>query len=61
MQIGDLLEKNRGLCPQEVDEWIEDNKSKTVYELLVIKKKLAESPKEFRDVSVMRWFREEEL
>ena len=61
MQIGELLEKNRGLCPQEVDEWKEENKEKTVYELLTIKKNLTESPREFRDISVMRWFREEDL
>jgi len=57
MQIGELLEKNRGLCPEEVKEWIKENEDKKVYELLVIKKELAESPKEYTDVSVMRWFR----
>jgi hypothetical protein len=57
MQIGELLEKNRGLCPEEVEEWIKENEDKKVYELLVIKKELAESPKEYTDVSVMRWFR----
>jgi hypothetical protein len=57
MQIGELLEKNRGLCPEEVKEWIKENEDKKVYELLVIKKELAESPKEYTDVSVMRWFK----
>jgi hypothetical protein len=57
MQIGELLEKNRGLCPEEVKEWIKENEDKKVYELLVIKKELAESPKEYTDVSVMGWFR----
>ena len=57
MQIGELLEKNRGLCQEEVKEWIKENEDKKVYELLVIKKELAESPKEYTDVSVMRWFR----
>ena len=57
MQIRELLEKNRGLCSEEVEEWIKENEDKKVYELLVIKKELAESPKEYRDVSVMRWFR----
>ena len=57
MQIGELLEKNRGLCPEEVEEWIKENEDKKVYELLVIKKELTESPKEYTDVSVMRWFR----
>ena len=58
MQIGELLEKNRGLCPEEVDDWVKENGGKTVYELLVIKKELAESPKEYPDVSCTRWFRD---
>jgi hypothetical protein len=57
MQIGELLEKNRGLCQEEIEEWKEENKEKTVYELLTIKKELTESPKEYPDVSFMRWFR----
>ena len=56
MQIGDLLRTNRGLCDEEVEEWVKENEAKTVYELLVIKKELSES-KEYTDVSVMRWFR----
>ena len=56
-QIGELLEKNRGYCEQEVTEWITENESKTVYELLTIKKELSQG-KEYRDVSCMRWFRE---
>jgi hypothetical protein len=56
-QISELLEKNRGLCEEEVEEWIEENKIKTVYELLIIKKELSQG-KEYRDVSCMRWFRE---
>jgi hypothetical protein len=55
-QIGELLEKNRGLCDEEIEEWILENENKTVYELLVIKKELSET-KEYRDVSVMSWFR----
>jgi|TARA_Y100000389_G_scaffold104474_1_gene101323 hypothetical protein len=57
MQISELLEKNRGLCEEEVTQWIEENESKTVYELLTIKKELSQG-KEFQDVSCMRWFRE---
>ena len=34
MQIEELLTKNRGLCDQEIREWREDNKEKTVYELV---------------------------
>jgi len=56
MQIGDLLRTNRGLCDEEVEEWVKENEAKTVYELLVIKKELSES-KEYTDVSFMRWFR----
>ena len=56
MQIGELLKSNRGLCEEEIEEWIKENQEKKVYELLVIKKELSES-KEYRDVSVMRWFR----
>ena len=56
MQIGELLTSNRGLCEEEIEEWIKENEEKKVYELLVIKKELSES-REYRDVSVMRWFR----
>jgi uncharacterized protein YerC len=56
-QIGELLEKNRGLCQEEIDDWIKENEVKTVYELLTIKKELSQG-KEFQDVSCMRWFRE---
>lgn len=56
-QISELLEKNRGLCEEEIEEWVKENEVKTVYELLTIKKELSQA-KEFRDVSIMRWFRE---
>lgn len=58
-QIKELLQTNRGYCESEAGEYIEDVKSKTVYELLVLKKELTEH-KEFPDVSCMRWYREEE-
>ena len=48
-QISELLEKNRGLCEEEIEEWIKENEVKTVYELLTIKKELSQG-KEFRDV-----------
>ena len=51
--------KNRGLCEEEVEDWIKENEKKTVYELLTIKKELSQS-REYQDVSCMRWFREEE-
>jgi hypothetical protein len=57
MQIKELLEKNRGLCDQEIEVWLKENEDKTVYELLTIKKELSET-QEFQDVSCMRWFRE---
>jgi hypothetical protein len=57
MQIEELLEKNRGLCEEEISEWKEQNKDMTVYELLTFKKQLSQS-QEYRDVSTMRWFRE---
>ena len=57
MQIGQLLEKNRGYCEEEVSEWVKENETKTVYELLTIKKELSQG-KEYQDVSCMRWFRD---
>ena len=57
MQIGELLQENRGLCEEEVTQWVKENEIKTVYELLTIKKELSQG-KEFSDVSCMRWFRE---
>ena len=57
MQIRQLLESNRGLCDEEIEEWIEENKEKTVYELLPVKKHLSETL-EFPDVSCMSRYRE---
>jgi hypothetical protein len=57
-QIGDLLEKNRGLCDQEIEEWYKENENKTVYELLTFKKELSQT-KEYPDVSCMKWFRDD--
>tara|TARA_B100000482_G_scaffold167840_1_gene132904 strand:+ start:396 stop:602 length:207 start_codon:yes stop_codon:yes gene_type:complete len=58
-QISELLEKNRGLCDTEVQEWIKENDKMTVYELLTFKKELSKT-KEYQDVSCMRWFRDED-
>ena len=58
-QIGELLEKNRGLCEQEVEQWFKDNESKIVYELLTFKKQISQN-REYQDVSCMKWFRDEE-
>ena len=57
-QIGELLDKNRGLCEEEIQAWFRENEDRTVYELLTIKKQLSQT-QEFQDVSTMRWFREE--
>ena len=59
MQIEELLRKNRGYCDKEVEWWMGDNRDKTVYELLTIKKELSQT-REYQDVSCMRWFREED-
>jgi hypothetical protein len=48
MQIEELLEKNRGLCEEEIEEWKETNKDKTVYELLTFKKQLSQGKEIFR-------------
>jgi len=57
IQIRDLLKTNRGLCDDEIDEWVQENEEKTVYELLTIKKHLSETI-EFQDVSCMVGYRE---
>jgi len=57
MQIRKLLDTNRGLCENEIDEWVEENKEKTVYELLTIKKHLSETM-EYPDVSCMARYRD---
>ena len=46
-QIGELLEKNRGLCEEEIQQWYKDNESKTVYELLTFKKHISQSKCKF--------------
>ena len=57
-QIGELLEKNRGMCEQEIEDWMKENENKTVYELLTFKKELSHT-KEYPDVSCMKWFRDD--
>jgi len=59
MQISELLGKNRGLCEEEISEWVVENTKMTVYELLVIKKELSET-KQYTDVSCMKRFREDD-
>lgn len=57
MQIGELLRTNRGLCDEEVEDWLKENEEKTVCELLTIKKTISETY-EYPDVSCTRRFRE---
>jgi len=57
MQIKELLKSNRGLGDDEIEDWVTENGKKTVYELLTIKKHLAETM-EFPDVSCMARYRE---
>ena len=42
-QIGELLDKNRGLCEQEIQQWVKDNESKAVYEVLTFKKEISQT------------------
>lgn len=58
-EIRQLLNKNRGFCEEEIDEWVTENEKMTVCQLLELKQELSKG-KEYRDVSCMRWFREEE-
>lgn len=57
MQIKELLKTNRGLGDDEIEDWVTENGEKTVYELLTVKKHLAETM-EFPDVSCMARYRE---
>ena len=58
-QISELLEKNRGMCEEEIQEWLKQNEEKTAYELLTFKQELSKT-KEYQDVSCMKWFRDDE-
>jgi hypothetical protein len=37
MQISELLGKNRGLCEEEINEWVVENTKMTVYEKRIIR------------------------
>ena len=58
-EIRQLLKNNRGFCEEEIDEWVTENEKMTVCQLLELKQELSKG-KEYRDVSCMRWVREEE-
>lgn len=51
MQMKNILMDRKDYTEAKADAWIEENKTKTVYELLVMKKELTHVEKEFRDVS----------
>jgi hypothetical protein len=58
MQIKELYTDKLGWYEYQADGEIEKIKDKTVYELLVIKKQLAES-KDGPDMRCLHWFRDE--
>ena len=58
-EIRKLLEKNRGFCEEEIEQWVADNGDMTICKLLEFKSELMKG-KQYRDVSCMSWFREEE-
>ncbi len=54
MQIKDILMTIKSYTIDEADNYVEDIKEKTVYELLVLKKELSESGEEYLDISCRR-------
>jgi|TARA_B110000240_G_scaffold178133_1_gene207314 hypothetical protein len=58
-EIRKLLEQNRGFCEEEIEQWVADNGDMTICKLLEFKGDLMKG-KQYRDVSCMSWFREEE-
>lgn len=51
LQMKDILIERKDYTKEKAEAWLEENKDKTVYELLVMKKELKEVKPEFRDVS----------
>lgn len=62
LQMKDILMDRKDYTAAQADTWLEDNKQKTVYELLVMKKNLTQVEQEYRDVSCRTsiWHDEEE-
>jgi len=58
-EIRKLLERNRGFCEEEIEQWVADNGDMTICKLLEFTGDLMKG-KQYRDVSCMSWFREEE-
>jgi len=60
-QIKDILIDHKSYMEEKAEKYIEEVKTKTVYELLVLKKQLLTEDEEFIDVSYRRsiWHEEE--
>lgn len=58
MQIQELYVNKRGYYPYQAEMEVEKIKDKTVYELLTIKKELAES-ENTSDTTCLHWFRDD--
>jgi predicted mannosyl-3-phosphoglycerate phosphatase (HAD superfamily) len=61
LDIKNILMDRKDYSSDKADAWIEENKGKTVYELLVLKKTLSKVEEEYRDVSCRTsiWHEEE--
>jgi len=61
LQMKDILMERKDYTEAQAEKWLEDNKDKTVYELLVMKKELTTVEQEYRDVSCRTsiWHEEE--
>ncbi len=51
MQIKTILMDRKSYSENKADEYVENIKDKTVYELLVLKKELSNAEEEYMDVS----------
>lgn len=61
LQMKDILMERKDYSKEKAEAWLENNKDKTVYELLVMKKELTQAEVEYRDVSCRTsiWHEEE--
>ncbi len=59
MQLKELMTEKFDKSDEEADAYIEEVKTRTVYELLVLKKELKEKKHEVEEdeISTRRWFR----
>jgi hypothetical protein len=51
MQMRNILVERKQYSEEKADEWLNEHRDKTVYELLVMKKQLTTVEEENRDVS----------